>query len=67
MRNEMRATADGRKKMARAVYDAFASVMDVHTETCGWAEMKKMGEKISPMHDKLAGGHWNWDDTTAKP
>jgi hypothetical protein len=41
--------------------------MDKHTETCGWDELKKMGEKFGPDHDKLCGGHWIWDDATAKP
>tara|TARA_B110000285_G_C15100504_1_gene604728 strand:- start:707 stop:994 length:288 start_codon:yes stop_codon:yes gene_type:complete len=25
-----------------------------------------MGPKFAPMHDKIAGGHWNWDDVSAK-
>lgn len=26
-----------------------------------------MGELVAPMHDKMVGGHWIWDDATAKP
>jgi hypothetical protein len=44
MRNEMRTTPEGQKKMVMSVYNAFATCMDKHTETCGWDELKKMGE-----------------------
>jgi hypothetical protein len=25
-----------------------------------------MSTKFAPEHDKIAGGHWIWDDATAK-
>jgi len=32
----------------------------------GWEDMKKMNEIYAPMYDKLAGGHWVWDDACSK-
>jgi len=33
---------------------------------CGWEDMRKMEKNFAPMHDKMVGGHWVWDDATAK-
>lgn len=52
--------------MIASIYNAWSKLQDPHTETCGWEELKKFGASFNEIHDKMVGGHWNWDDATAK-
>ena len=57
---------EGYMKMFEALGQAFDSLLPKDKDSLGWEEFKCMTEKFAPMQDKAAGGHWIWDDSTAK-
>lgn len=66
MRQEMRKTPQGNMKMFETLSTVFDSLLPVDKDSLGWEEFKLMQDKFAPEHDKIAGGHWCWDDATAK-
>jgi len=66
MRSEMRKTKEGNMKMFEALSTVFDSLLPSDRDSLGWEEFSLMSEKFAPDHDKIAGGHWIWDPTTAK-
>jgi hypothetical protein len=52
--------------MMDSLTKAFKEICPPGEMSAGFDDMKKMSENFGPMHDKLAGGHWIWDDATAK-
>lgn len=54
------------KVIFEALGDCFDDLCPKDKNSLGWEEFKEMQNKFAPMHDKLAGGHWCWDDASAK-
>lgn len=52
--------------MMKMISGSFTKLLPPGQTSLGWNEMKKMQEEFAPMHDKLVGGHWCWDDASAK-
>lgn len=46
--------------------DAFNCLLPAGKDSLGWDEMKKMQDAFADSHDHLTGGHWCWEDKTAK-
>lgn len=65
-RREMFKTEEGRDKINESLAEVWMSLLKKGERTLGWDQLKCMQDKFAPMHDKLAGGHWCWDDKTAK-
>ena len=57
---------EGRKKIMQSLTDVWNSLKAPGQETLGWEELRKIQFHYAPMHDEIAGGHWIWDDETAK-
>jgi len=66
MRAESRKTPEGNMKMFAALGVIFEELLPTDRDSLGWEEFSLMSDKFAPMHDKIAGGHWIWDPTTAK-
>lgn len=46
--------------------DAFNQLLPAGKDSLGFDEMKHMQDIFAPTHDTLTGGHWVWEDKTAK-
>lgn len=66
MRHQLGKTPEGRAMIRQRLTEAFNSLLPAGKDSLGWEEMKKMADVFSPTHDHMVGGHWNWDDKTAK-
>jgi len=66
MREKVMSTPEGRKEMMDSLAKAFKEICPPGDMSAGWEDMRKMEKNFAPMHDKMAGGHWVWDDVTAK-
>ena len=54
------------KEMMAMMSKSFDDILPKGQNTAGWEDMKKMQEKFNPMNDKIAGGHWIWEESSAK-
>ena len=66
MRQQMTKTSEGRAMFKDRMVDAFNSLLPAGKDSLGFDEMKKMQDVMAPSHDHLVGGHWIWDEKTAK-
>lgn len=53
-------------KMFEEIGKMFDELIIPGCDSLGWDQLKKMQFMFAPIHDNIAGGHWIWDDTTAK-
>jgi hypothetical protein len=53
-------------EMMAMLTKAFNKLLPPGQTSLGWDEMSKMQDEFAPMHDKIAGGHWCWDQESAK-
>ena len=53
-------------EMMQMIVSNFKKLCPPGQTSLGWDEMKKMQDEFAPMQDKLVGGHWCWEDASAR-
>lgn len=59
-------TDEGKQQMMTMLSQTWNKYLPAGQNSLSWNEFKRIDESFNEMHDKAFGGHYIWDDASAK-